>query len=189
MRWRLVLLASKLGEVKLITPTHLPEEYITVEETIRHLTPIAAGETHADDHLHRASNMSPTNLSRIKSSIPGGTWHDWPESLLAPCHRKMSGKSYYNVYGRMEWNKISPTITTEFTGFGNGRFGHPEQDRGLSLREGALLQTFPGNYEFFEPVTNYYLTHVAKYIGNAVPVELARAIAKSIRIFLKAYDG
>jgi DNA (cytosine-5)-methyltransferase 1 len=189
MRWRLVLLASKLGEVKLIAPTHLPEVYITVKKAIGHLPPIAAGETHAKDSLHRASNMSPLNLSRIKNSIPGGTWHDWPESLLAPCHRKRSGKSYYNVYGRMEWNKISPTITTEFTGFGNGRFGHPEQDRGLSLREGALLQTFPGNYEFFKPDTNYHLTHVAKYIGNAVPVELARAIAKSIRIFLKAYDG
>lgn len=189
MRWRLVLLASKLGEIKLIAPTHLPEEYVTVEETIRHLPPIAAGETHKDDPLHRASNMSAMNLIRIKSSVPGGTWQNWPKSILAPCHRKSSGKSYYNVYGRMEWDKISPTITTQFTGFGNGRFGHPEQDRGLSLREGALLQTFPENYEYFEPGTDYYLTNVAKYIGNAVPVELARVVARSIRIYLDAYDG
>ena len=189
MRWRLVLLASKSSEIKLIAPTHLPEEYRTVEGAIGHLPPIATGETHKDDPLHRASKMSVTNLSRIKNSVPGRTWQDWPESLLAPCHQKSSGKSYYNVYGRMEWSKISPTITTEFTGFGNGRFGHPEQDRGLSLREGALLQTFPENYEFFEPGANYYLTHVAKYIGNAVPVELARVIAKSIRIYLETYDG
>ena len=189
MRSRLVLLASKLGEIKLISPTHQPEEYITVKETIGHLPPIAAGETHASDPLHKASNISTTNLNRIKSSTPGGTWHDWPESLLAPCHRKSSGESYYNVYGRMEWDKISPTITTEFTGFGNGRFGHPEQNRGLSLREGALLQTFPGNYEFFDPGTDYHLTHIAKYIGNAVPVGLARAIAKSIRVFLETNDG
>lgn len=189
MRWRLVLLASKLGEIELIAPTHRPEEYVTVEDTIRHLPPIAAGETHKRDPLHRAGIMSEMNKRRIKRSVPGGTWKDWPESLLAPCHQKSSGKSYYNVYGRMVWNKISPTITTQFTGFGNGRFGHPEQDRALSLREGALLQTFPEKYEFFEPRKDYYLTHVAKYIGNAVPVELARVIARSIRIHLKTYDG
>jgi len=188
MRWRLVLLASKWGEIKLIAPTHLPEQYITVKEAIGHLPPIAAGETHTDDPLHRASNISITNLRRIKSSVPGGTWRDWPESLLAPCHQKASGKFYHNVYGRMELNKISPTITTQFTGFGNGRFGHPEQDRALSLREGALLQTFPENYEFFEPGAKYFISHVAKYIGNAVPVELGRAIAKSIREHLEAYD-
>jgi len=189
MRWRLVLLASKLGEIELIAPTHRPEEYVTVEETIRHLPQIAAGETHNRDSLHRSGIMSEMNMRRIKSSVPGGTWRDWPESLLAPCHRKSSGKSYYNVYGRMEWNKISPTITTQFTGFGNGRFGHPEQDRALSLREGALLQTFPANYAFFEPGTDYQLTRVAKYIGNAVPVELARVIARSIWFHLKTYDG
>jgi DNA (cytosine-5)-methyltransferase 1 len=189
MRWRLVLLASKLGEINLIAPTHYPEDYVTVKDTIGHLPPIVAGETYIDDPLHKASNMSPKNFSRIRSSVPGGTWHDWAENLLAPCHRKESGNSYYNVYGRMEWNKISPTITTEFTGFGNGRFGHPEQDRALSLREGALLQTFPRNYEFFEPGSMYYISHVAKYIGNAVPVELGRAIARSIRKHLEAYEG
>jgi len=185
-RWRLVLLASKLGDINLIPPTHLPEKYITVKDAIGHLPPIGAGDAHVDDPLHRASTMSSTNLKRINSSKPGGTWHDWPESLVAPCHRKRSGNSYYNVYGRMEWDKISPTITTEFTGFGNGRFGHPEQNRGLSLREGALLQTFPRNYEFFEPGTKFHLTHIARYIGNAVPVGLARAIAKSIQIFIDA---
>lgn len=187
MRWRLVLLASNLGDIEFIAPTHSPEKYITVKDAIGHLPPIAAGETFSGDPLHRASNISPINLKRIKSSIPGGTWHDWAEGLLAPCHQKLSGNSYYNVYGRMEWNKISPTITTEFTGFGNGRFGHPEQDRALSLREGALLQTFPGNYEFFEPMSDFYITHVAKYIGNAVPVELGRAIARSIKEHLEAY--
>jgi len=188
MRWRLVLLASKLGEINLINPTHRPDKYRTVRQTIGHLPAIAAGETSKRDRLHRASIMADVNKKRIKHSIPGGTWKDWPKNLLAPCHKKQSGKSYYNVYGRMEWNKISPTITTEFTGFGNGRFGHPEQDRGLSLREGALLQTFPRNYEFFEAGNDYPLTHVAKNIGNAVPVRLAKVIAKSIRIHLQTYD-
>ena len=187
-RRRLVLLASKLGEINLIPAIHRPEEYVTVKSTIGRLPPIAAGETSKKDPLHRAGIMSSTNMERIKHSIPGGTWKDWPKSLLAPCHRKSSGKSYYNVYGRMEWNKISPTITTQFTGFGNGRFGHPEQNRALSLREGALLQTFPINYEFFEHETGYHLTHVAKYIGNAVPVELAKAIAKSIKIHLESHE-
>ena len=188
MRSRLVLLASKLGKIDFIAPTHRPEEYVTVKKAIGHLPPIAAGKTSRKDPLHRASLMSEMNLKRIKHSIPGGTWKDWPKSLRAPCHQKSSGKSYYNVYGRMEWNEISPTITTQFTGFGNGRFGHPEQNRALSLREGALLQTFPIDYEFFEPGTYYHLTHVAKYIGNAVPVNLARAIAKSIRIHLEDHD-
>ena len=188
MRWRLVLLASKFGEIHLVAPTHMPEDYVTVRETISHLPPIAAGQALKKDPLHRASIMSDTNLKRIRRSVPGGTWKDWPKSLLAPCHQKSSGKSYYNVYGRMEWDKISPTITTEFTGFGNGRFGHPEQDRGLSLREGALLQTFPKNYVFFESEADYYLTHVAKNIGNAVPVKLARVIAKSIQNHLQIYD-
>lgn len=189
MRSRLVLLASKSGEIKLISPTHRPENYVTVKEMIGHLHPIAVGETDESDPLHRASTMSDMNMQRIKESAPGGTWDDWPDGLLAACHRKSSGKSYYNVYGRMEWDKISPTITTEFTGFGNGRFGHPEQNRALSLREGALLQTFPEDYEFFEPGSNYYISRVAKYIGNAVPVQLGRVVARSIREYLEMYDG
>ena len=187
MRWRLVLLASKFGGITLIPPTHKPDQYVTVRQTIGCLPRIDAGETAKQDPLHRASKMSSLNLKRIKQSTPGGTWKDWPQYLLATCHKKNSGKSYYNVYARMEWDKISPTITTEFTGFGNGRFGHPEQDRALSLREGALLQTFPKDYEFFEPETDYHITHIAKHIGNAVPVELARVIAKSISIHLAKY--
>jgi DNA (cytosine-5)-methyltransferase 1 len=179
-RTRLVLLASKLGAIEMIPPTHIPENYITVRATIGHLPPVEAGKTHESDGLHRAGIMSALNMERIKNSIPGGTWRDWNPELVAKCHIRESGESYYNVYGRMEWGKISPTITTQFTGFGNGRFGHPEQNRGLSLREGALLQTFPADYEFFEPGSPYYLTHVARHIGNAVPVALARAIAKSI---------
>lgn len=184
-RLRLVLLASKYGEVDLIPPTHTPEEYVTVRDAIGYLPPIGAGETHIDDPMHKSSNMSSLNKKRIKSSVPGGTWQDWNEDLLAVCHKKCSGRSYYNVYGRMEWDKISPTITTQFIGFGNGRFGHPEQDRALSIREGALLQTFPRDYEFVEWGTDYYITQVAKHIGNAVPVNLARAIAKSIRNHLE----
>ena len=80
----------------------------------------------------------------------------------------------------MEWNEPSPTITTQFYGFGNGRFGHPEQDRALSLREGAMLQGFPRDYEFVAPGARVYFTKVGRLIGNAVPVNLAAAIADCV---------
>jgi DNA (cytosine-5)-methyltransferase 1 len=81
----------------------------------------------------------------------------------------------------MSWTQPAPTITTQFYGFGNGRFGHPEQDRALSLREGALLQGFPRNYEFVAPSERIRFTTVGRLIGNAVPVKLANAIAKAVR--------
>jgi DNA (cytosine-5)-methyltransferase 1 len=80
----------------------------------------------------------------------------------------------------MEWNKPSPTITTQFFGFGNGRFGHPDQDRGLSLREGATLQSFPRRYKFVEPGAEYQFKKIGRLIGNAVPVRLGVAIGKTI---------
>ena len=99
----------------------------------------------------------------------------------------MTGRTYSAVYGRMRWDRPSPTITTQFIGFGNGRFGHPEQDRTLSLREGALLQTFPRGYEFREPDSGISLKELGRMIGNAVPVRLARAIARAIRTHLQEH--
>ena len=92
----------------------------------------------------------------------------------------MSGKAYTSVYGRMEWDKPAPTITTQFYGFGNGRFGHPAQDRGISLREGAILQSFPRRYQFVEPGGEYSMSGIGTMIGNAVPVRLGVAIGKTI---------
>ena len=80
----------------------------------------------------------------------------------------------------MEWDKPSPTITTQFYGFGNGRFGHPEQDRGISLREGAILQSFSKRYQFVEPGADYGFKRIGRLIGNAVPVRLGMAIGKTI---------
>ena len=85
---------------------------------------------------------------RIKNSKPGGTWEDWPEELLPNCYKKESGKTYKSVYGRMEWDKPSPTLTTQFYNYGTGRYGHPVQNRAISLREGAIIQSFPENYIF-----------------------------------------
>ena len=141
-RRRLVLLASRLGEVgALTTPQSLRPP--TVAEVIGRLPKLAAGERDANDLIHFARALAPINLSRIKASRPGGTWRDWPVSLRSACHTREAGQSYANVYARMDGTKTSPTITTQFYNFGTGRFGHPTQDRGLTPREAALLQSFP----------------------------------------------
>lgn len=186
-RYRLVLLASRLGDITLIPPTHSKEHYRTVKNAIGDLKPLKAGEMDDRDPLHRASRLSPLNLRRIRASKPGGTWRDWNPELVAACHRVKSGHSYASVYGRMAWEEPSPTITTQFYGFGNGRFGHPEQDRALSIREGAILQTFPKEYSFVEPKGDISFKKLGKLIGNAVPVDLGRVIAKSIRLHLAQY--
>lgn len=184
-RSRLVLLASRLGNISLPTKTHL-DCHRTVWDELAGLPEIAAGEVDMKDPLHQSSNLSETNLRRIRESKPGGTWRDWPEELILDCHRKPSGKSFSAVYGRMVKDKPSPTITTQFVGFGNGRFGHPDQDRALSLREGALLQGFPRDYQFVKAGDIINIRSVARMIGNAVPVTLGSAIGRTIRQHLVA---
>lgn len=179
-RRRLVLLASSLGDIGLIPPTHTPNSRTTVREFIGDQEVITVGSMSPVDPLHRCSRMSDKNLERIKNSTQGGTWKDWPEDLRADCHKVDSGQTYTGVYGRMRWDTLGPTITTQFNGFGNGRFGHPEQDRAISLREGALLQTFPQDYSFFQKGTEVSIKQLAGLIGNAVPVELGKAIGRSI---------
>ena len=117
-------------------------------------------------------------MKRIKASKPGGTWKDWPEDLVAKCHTKESGKSYGGVYGRMEWDKPAPTMTTQCFGFGNGRFGHPSQHRAISLREAAIFQTFPKDYQFCDG--EFSIKSVGKMIGNAVPVRLGEVVGLSL---------
>lgn len=178
-RNRHVLLASKLGKIELIEPTNKPTNYKTVRDVISKLPAISAGERDKKDNLHLAASLSSLNLQRIKLSKQGGTWKDWPESLRAECHQKESGKTYSGVYARMSWDMPSPTITTQCYGFGNGRFGHPDQDRAISLREAAMLQTFPKSYEFVSTEQQIQITAIGKMIGNAVPVQLGKVIGKS----------
>lgn len=181
-RKRLILIASRIGEISIIPATHEPYEYVTVRDAIGHLTPIAAGETDKSDPMHRASILSSINLERIKASKQGGSWLDWPESLRASCHKKATGQTYSSVYGRMSWDKPSPTITTQCNGYGNGRFGHPYQNRAISLREAALLQSFPIHYQFFNPEQKIMsIAKISKMIGNAVPVKLGEVIGQSIK--------
>ena len=187
-RRRLVLLASRLGEIKIIPPTHTPNNYVTVQETIGHLPPIKAGETHPNDFMHKSCSLSDLNLKRMQNSRQGGTWKDWDEALLPNCYRKATGKGYTGVYGRASWDKQSATITTQFPLYGSGRFGHPEQDRAFSLREGALLQTFPEDYQFIQNTTSGSLTSIKRQIGNAVPPKLGQVIGDSIIKHLKELD-
>lgn len=182
MRQRMVLLASKHGDIRMISPTHGRPR--TVRQAIGRLRPLTAGESAPKDKLHVASALSGKNIERIKASRPGGTWRDWPEGLVADCHRADSGRTYPGVYGRMEWDKPAPTMTTQCYGFGNGRFGHPEQDRAISLREAAILQSFPRNYAFIPKGGKVYFKVLGRLIGNAVPVNLGRAIARSISLHL-----
>lgn len=179
-RHRLVLLASRIGSIRILSPSEFGAQRRTVRDAIGELPPIEAGIACEQDSLHRSCSLTPINIKRIRASRPGGTWQEWPVDLRLSCHQKESGSSYKNVYGRMIWDAPSPTVTTQFVGFGNGRFGHPSQDRAISLREGALLQNFPKNYEFVEPGKKIEFSPVARMIGNAVPVVIGKLIGKSI---------
>ena len=177
-RSRLVLLASRLGEINIPKTTHKKDNYVTVAQVIRKLPKIKVGETSLKDIVHRAKNLSALNLMRIKQSKPKGTWRDWDDELLPMCYRRESGSTYTSVYGRMSWDGVAPTITTQFYNYGSGRFGHPKQDRALSIREGALLQTFPASYDFGK---NISMTRTGRQIGNAVPPKLGYVIGRAIK--------
>ncbi len=185
-RTRLVLFASKYGPINLVPPTHPPSRLRTVRQAIGRLGLIKAGSICRRDRLHRASALSPRNVRRIRASKPGGTWRDWTDDLVANCHKAETGETYPSVYGRMVWDGLGPTVTTQCHGFGNGRFGHPRQDRAISLREAALLQTFPRSYKFAAPDDLITFHHLGKLIGNAVPVRLGRIIGRSILRHLAA---
>lgn len=185
-RRRLVLVASRLGAISLPKGNKDKTKFKTVKQTIGRLPKLQHGESDEKDLLHTARRLTPLNLQRMKASQPGGTWRDWPEELLAPCHRKASGASFRAFYGRMTWDSPSPTITTQSYNFGTGRFGHPEQDRSLTLREAAMLQGFPRSYRFVKGSEKPSMLTVGRLIGNAVPPAFGRAVGKT---FLKAVQA
>ncbi len=188
-RNRLVLLASSLGPINLLSPKILRRKRTTVRQTISKLQPLSAGEISDDDKLHQSASLSSLNIKRIKASKPSGTWRDWNKKLVAECHKKSTGKTYPSVYGRMSWDEPAPTITTQFFGFGNGRFGHPKQDRAISLREGAMLQSFPKSYKFIKENEVVSKKTIGRLIGNAVPVKLGEVIGKSIIKHVENHNG
>ena len=187
-RKRLVLLASRLGQIKLPAPFN-PFERKTVRDVIEFLPALETGDVCDLDMLHQASHLSPVNMERIRISQPGGDWRDWPEDMVSPCHRRLARHSYTDVYGRMEWDHPSPTITGSFYLYGCGRFGHPAQDRALSLREGALLQSFPVDYKFVPDGGAISKKSVARMIGNAVPPKLGVALGGAMRTHVRQWGA
>lgn len=181
-RRRLVLVASRHGAIRLPDETHGPgtlnERYATVRDCIFHLPPIRAGEEHDRVPNHVAANLSARNLERVKATPEGGSHRDWPEDLKLECHRDFSG--YTDVYGRMSWDAPASGLTTRCISYSNGRFGHPEQDRAISIREAACLQTFPESFVF-----RGCMASMARQIGNAVPVRLATLIGQQFIEHLK----
>lgn len=187
-RRRLVLLASRLGEIALIPETHNDENFVTVRDAIGGLRPIKDGSVDPNDPLHRASKLSEMNKRRIIATPKnGGSAKSWSKELMPACYQRESGKSFMTtVYGRMRWDDPSPTITTKCLTLGTGRFGHPTQNRGISLREAAMFQSFPASYKFEEP-DRIAMVRTARHIGNAVPVLLGRAIGRSIKSHLEKH--
>ncbi len=175
-RKRLVLLATRHSK-KLIFPRP-PEVHVTVRDAISHYPPIKAGESHPAVPNHSCRGLSERNLKRIRSTpIDGGIRISWSKRLWLECHKGCTG--FKDVYGRMSWDKPGPTITTKSHSLSNGRFGHPEQDRAISLREAAALQTFPDDYFFYGSTET-----VSRHIGNAVPPSLARYFGEFIYKYL-----
>lgn len=185
-RNRTVLLASLHGTIMLREPTASVTR--TVRDAIETLPILRHGGSNDADRLHTSSRLSDLNYERIQCSKPGGTWRDWPARLVAKCHSKRTGQKYPAVYGRMHYDEPAPTLTTQFYGFGSGRFGHPTQARALSLREGALLQGFPQDYSFVPDDQPIQFKALGRMIGNAVPVDLGRVIGHSIVDHVKQHS-
>lgn len=176
-RKRYILIATRLGQ-KIKVPDPKKKTEVTVREAISGLPVIPAG--HKDDKIdkHWASKLESINLKRIQQTPhDGGTRLAWKDNqeLQLECY-KGKDSTFSDVYGRMYWNAPAPTITTKFYSISNGRFGHPEQDRALSLKEGAILQSFPSNYYFHSDS----LVITARMIGNAVPPKLAQAVGTKL---------
>jgi DNA (cytosine-5)-methyltransferase 1 len=186
-RRRHVLLASKSNSIRIPEPVHGPGllPYRTVRDTIVHYPAIGAGKVHAAVPNHRASQLSETNLLRMsKTPHNGGNRRDWPAELVLECH-KGDYEGHTDVYGRMWWDRPAPALTCKCHSLSNGRYGHPEQDRAISLREAAALQSFPDDYVFYGTSK----ASIGNQIGNAVPVKLAEALGKAILACASASTG
>ena len=184
-RRRLVLLAGRGFEITLPDVTHSGAPtgdlapWRTVRDAIESMPePVTLAETKARGQVERSDwhvvrELSRKNIERIKAAKAGETWTHIPEHLRPNCHRD-GYIGFTNVYGRMEWDRPSPTITGGCTSFSKGRFGHPKADRTISVREAALLQTFPLDYRLDTP----YMDYVCNMIGNALPCNFAEALSR-----------
>lgn len=173
VRKRFILLASRHGEVA------APQQAAAVERVRDHIEkypPIEDGEQ-SDEFLNHSSRRLMPHHRVIVRSVPkdGGSRRDVKDtSILLKCHQEKPNV-HKDVFGRMSWDAPAPTLTGRCTDIYCGRFTHPDQDRGISLREAAALQTFPDEYEFFGT-----FFHTAHQIGNAVPVRFAEKLGEAV---------
>jgi len=189
-RRRLVFLAGRGFSVELPTPSHdrspRPGENLrpwqTVRRTIGHMTePVTLREARRTGgplrhHWHVVRDLQPQVERRLQAAEPGKTWLEIGEGLRPPCHRG-GYRGFTNTYGRMHWDDVAPSITGGCTTASKGRFGHPDRTRlTISVREAALLQTFPEKYRFLTE----HMEAVCRLIGNAVPPLYAKRAGQSV---------
>jgi len=184
-RRRLVLLAGKGFPINMPAPTHaqIPPDGLKPWRTIRCVIrnmpkPITLEESHKHGgpqafNWHVIRTLAPQNKRRLCQAKPGKSWVTIPKRLRPACHQDRN-TGFSNVYGRMSWDQTSPTITGGCTTLSKGRFGHPEEDRTISVREAALLQTFPPDYVIDTP----FMEYACNIIGNALPCDFAEILAR-----------
>jgi DNA (cytosine-5)-methyltransferase 1 len=184
-RKRLILIASRLGNIDFPPETHGPgtsnPNYSTPREWMDGFTPLKAGEVDQLDSNHRAANLSALNLRRLKATPVDGDRLTWSKDLRLACHTN-GYKGHTDVYGRIKWDELANCLTTKCTSLSNGRFGHPEEDRAITPREAACLQTFPRDFKFDGGVTI-----ASRQIGNAVPVLLTKKFGEQFNNHLKEF--
>ena len=192
-RRRLVLLAGLGFAIELPKPTHAKggadgrSPWRTVKDAIGNMPrpePLSKAKRKGpvrDSDWHIVRDLSPANVRRLQAAKAGMGWMEIPEALRPPCHHG-EYRGFSNVYGRMEWHRPAPTITGGCTTFSKGRFGHPTEDRTISVREAATLQTFPSDYRFDVP----YMEHVCNVIGNALPCDFAAVVSQQCYAALAA---
>ena len=179
-RRRLVVVGSRLVEPTLPAPTHSASgddglsPHLTVRDAIGDMLPLGPGEADPADPFHRARRHSDIAIRRLQAVPEGGGRKNLPPELQLACHKGHPG--YYDIYGRMWWNRVAPTLTSGCTNVTKGRFGHPEQDRAITLREALLLQGFPAG----AMVSGVNTDTMALQIGNAVPPPLTAAVGRTI---------
>lgn len=186
-RNRAIVVARKDGRV-VDLPAPTVERHRTVRDAIGHLPPVEAGETHPDDPMHKAPNHT-SRIVEMLDLIPedGGSWMDIPEPHQAEywldSMKKRAEKgdmgSFCDTYGRMHWDRPAGTVTRKSSTPSCGRYVHPEQNRNVTVREAALLQSFPEDWTFEGPFISRYEQN-----GNAVPPRLAAAVAEEVRRLL-----
>ena len=196
-RNRLVLLAGKGFEIPLPIPTYSIKggkggelkPWLTLEDAIKGMpNPVTLSKANSSGgpknfNWHVISDLTELNKNRLNALNQGGSRKGLPKKLRPKCHETNDG--FKNVYGRLSWTQTPPTMTSGFTRLSMGRFGHPDELRTLSVREAALIQTFPMSYKF----ETEFMSTACELVGNALPCVFATKVAKSCLIAFKEQCG